>query len=453
LHTLNLQWAKVTDAGLKELAGLNHLRTLDLSETQVTDAGLKGLAGLKLKQLTLSFPLTDPGLKHYLAATEPPIWLDLLGAKVTDAGLKELAGLKTLKVLDLPAQVTEEGLRGLAGLKLKKLTLPFVLTDVGLKHYLAAVEPPTTLNLRGTRVTDAGLKELAGLKTLKKLDLPTQVTDAGLKELAGLKSLQLLNLEGTDVTDAGVERLQKALPGCKILPSLVNEAEKLFRAMETKIKAASAVQITADIELRAIKGREEESKLKGGVSRAKGSFLWTNDNKARLKISGEYVGRELVSNGKQLKLWGEGRAAEAKAMPTPKHLHSLVRAVVSRTGVTAGSLIITFAPGPQFTPVFLASEEGAKEDFDPDNFKMSVWDFKAGAATRVGGRDAKVISYKLGPKGDNFSTPVTLWIDAKTLLPLKSVVVIGTENMHITEVYTEFNLDPKIDAKAFVVPK
>ncbi len=44
-------------------------------------------------------------------------------------------------------------------------------------------------------MTDAGLKELAGLKSLQLLYLAgTQVTDAGLKELAGLKSLQMLYL-------------------------------------------------------------------------------------------------------------------------------------------------------------------------------------------------------------------------------------------------------------------
>ena len=44
-------------------------------------------------------------------------------------------------------------------------------------------------------MTDAGLKELAGLKDLQMLDLSfTQMTDAGLKELAGLKGLQTLNL-------------------------------------------------------------------------------------------------------------------------------------------------------------------------------------------------------------------------------------------------------------------
>ena len=42
------------------------------------------------------------------------------------------------------------------------------------------------------------------------------MTDAGLKQLAGLKELKLLFLQGTKVTDAGVAELQKALPGCNV---------------------------------------------------------------------------------------------------------------------------------------------------------------------------------------------------------------------------------------------
>ena len=86
------------------------------------------------------------------------------------------------------------------------------VTDAGLKE-LAGLTQLQTLYLTGTKVTDAGLKELAGLTRLQWLNLQgTKVTDEGLKELAGLKQLHMLFLDGTQVTDAGVQELQKALP-------------------------------------------------------------------------------------------------------------------------------------------------------------------------------------------------------------------------------------------------
>jgi hypothetical protein len=58
----------------------------------------------------------------------------------------------------------------LAGMRLRSLDIPpTARTDLGLKHYLAAVEPPRALYLDLWDVTDAGLKELAGLKGLRGL--------------------------------------------------------------------------------------------------------------------------------------------------------------------------------------------------------------------------------------------------------------------------------------------
>jgi hypothetical protein len=225
LQTLNLVGTQVTDAGLKELAGLKSLQTLNLNDTQVTDAGLKELAGLKLKFLFIpDRAKTDLGLKHYLAALEAPANLSLdwsLHAwQLTDAGLKELAGLKSLQSLDLSGtQVTDAGLKELAGQKsLQWLNLYRTkVSDAGLKE-LAGLKSLQTLNLNDTQVTDAGLKELGGLKSLQTLALSaTKVTDAGLKELAGLTSLQTLVLNDTEVTDAGIAELRKALPDCRII--------------------------------------------------------------------------------------------------------------------------------------------------------------------------------------------------------------------------------------------
>ena len=212
-----------------------------------------------------------------------------------------------------------------------------------------------------------------------------------------------------------------------------NQAEKLFRDLEKKVKAANAVQINVVIEIRAIKGNKDK------VSKANGFLLWTKDIKVQMKIRGENVGMEMVSNGKQLTLASdEGMLSDEapKPMPAPKYLHDLLSTLCSRAGVTAGSVMVRFAPGPQFDLVLLKLGE-----FDPEMLKWGVSDFKAGAAAKVGERDAKAISYVWGGQR------ITLWLDSKTLLPLKRVYTL--ENMHITEIYTEFNLDPKIDAKAF----
>jgi hypothetical protein len=76
---------------------------------------------------------------------------------------------------------------------------------------LAKLPVPATafgLVLRFTPVTDAALKELAGLSGLQTLDLSrTEMTYAGLKELRELKSLQELGLGQTEVTNTGLNAI------------------------------------------------------------------------------------------------------------------------------------------------------------------------------------------------------------------------------------------------------
>src|SRR5262249_48678874 len=68
----------------------------------------------------------------------------------------------------------------------------------------------TVLDLSGTDVTDAGLKQLAKLKNLTKLDLrDTKVTPEGLKRLAPLKKLTLLRLSEGQMSDANLQVLRE----------------------------------------------------------------------------------------------------------------------------------------------------------------------------------------------------------------------------------------------------
>jgi hypothetical protein len=113
--TLKLRFAKVTDAGLKELSELKRLQTLDLCSTKVTDEGLKELRELKQ-------------LRH----------LDLEHTPVSDSGMKDIKGLQNLQTLTLSSTgLTDEGLR-----ELRELTK--------LEELLVG----------NTKVTEAGAKEL-----------------------------------------------------------------------------------------------------------------------------------------------------------------------------------------------------------------------------------------------------------------------------------------------------
>jgi hypothetical protein len=80
----------------------------------------------------------------------------------------------------------------------------------------AAGKPVVRVDLRGTKTTDADLKELKEFKSLRTLDLfNTKVTDAGLKELKEIKSLRILYINKTEVTNDAVKELLKALPDLK----------------------------------------------------------------------------------------------------------------------------------------------------------------------------------------------------------------------------------------------
>jgi len=78
------------------------------------------------------------------------------------------------------------------------------------------------LHLNGTNVTDAGIEHCAKLTKLELLNLSnTGVTNAGLEHLYGLSNLQNLLVMNTQVDDTGKtrfnrKRLDRGLPTCCI---------------------------------------------------------------------------------------------------------------------------------------------------------------------------------------------------------------------------------------------
>lgn len=80
--------------------------------------------------------------------------------------------------------------------------------DAEIALLAGVAEQVYSLNLAGSKPTDAGLAALAGLKNLSVLHLEnSSVTDAGLAHIAGLTRLQYLNLFGAGITDEGLKHL------------------------------------------------------------------------------------------------------------------------------------------------------------------------------------------------------------------------------------------------------
>jgi hypothetical protein len=144
-----------------------------------------------------------------------PPWLRNLLGEDFFVTVAEVTFTNSSSVTD---DITDTGLKYIEGLtQLYSLSLIGTrITDAGLQH-LKRLTQLRILSLIGTRITDTGLQHLEGLTHLQELYLDgTKITDAGLQHVKGLTQLRTLGLTGTKVTDESVEKLQQALPNCRI---------------------------------------------------------------------------------------------------------------------------------------------------------------------------------------------------------------------------------------------
>jgi len=209
-----------------------------------------------------------------------------------------------------------------------------------------------------------------------------------------------------------------------------NEAEKLFRAMEKKLGSAKTLQLRFETNA---ESTPEPGKFKGTLVLAEG-------NKARIEINAELNGKKGVfmkatSDGTNRKVLGEGPASGK----TPQKHNENILASLQHGGFMAAIYLgSSDADGKTHIPVYKAS------------------DFKLGNKEKVGQRQAQIIEYQLTwEKAPKFSE--TLWIDLETQLPLKRVfsgsVPAEKIKFKISETYSDFVLDAKLDAATFQLPK
>ena len=89
--------------------------------------------------------------------------------------------------------------------------------DADLSKHIQRLTKLERLGLRGTHITDAGLYFLRNLTNLHYLDLEScKISDSGMVHLQNLKTLKFLHIPDTNVSDAAINKLQEALPNCRI---------------------------------------------------------------------------------------------------------------------------------------------------------------------------------------------------------------------------------------------
>ena len=218
-----------------------------------------------------------------------------------------------------------------------------------------------------------------------------------------------------------------------VAPALAqqNDAEKLYRAMEKKVRDAKGLHFTFEGD---VSGEGKKGKLSGTVDLAEG-------NKGRVTMEASFDGQtfKLVSVS-------DGKTAYAKfndmvnPMPEPPGEKDFEK--LSGTVARAG-IIVIFVGGPK----------DKKAEFDLDK-EFAIKDFKLGGKEKIGKSDTQAVQYLINAK-DGTKINATVWIDTKTQLPVKRELKAEKDgkNFDVTETNTAFELNPTVDAKTFEIPK
>jgi outer membrane lipoprotein-sorting protein len=223
---------------------------------------------------------------------------------------------------------------------------------------------------------------------------------------------------------------------CLVAPASaqVSDAEKVYRAMEQKVRSAKTlhVEFEGDMDGPGLKG-----KFKGMMDFALGG-------KARLELDHDLLGKAekmlLIADGKATY---RKRNDQAKLNPKPQNLEQIEKGLpgfMARVGF----------------PIFVALG-GDDSDKKPEPMELDkafpVQDFKLGAKEKIGARNAQVVNYQIQFK--NTLAKASVWIDTQTQLPLKRTLVLeeAGQTIRVGETYNSYTVDGKLDPKVFEIPK
>jgi outer membrane lipoprotein-sorting protein len=201
-------------------------------------------------------------------------------------------------------------------------------------------------------------------------------------------------------------------------------AQELYEAMELKLVKAKAHRFSYELD-----GMHMDTPLK-----AKGVLILASGNRVKLTFEGTNgktaIKITIVSDGKTQQ---RHREIDGKADVRSSDVHdkcfAFLAVHLSRVGAYNGILELDSA-FPE----------------NPGHLKLSG--FKLLGKEKIDGRETNAIGYQMTHR--KWKVTCKLWLDAQTNLPVKRIV---EGDIRMVETYSRWELDPKLPAETFTLPK
>lgn len=213
-----------------------------------------------------------------------------------------------------------------------------------------------------------------------------------------------------------------------------NEAEKLYRSMVDKLSKARTVKVAVELQGTPFgQTKTANPKFKQTIWLADGNKVrWLFEQPIGDKMEKDGLA---VCDGKKLAF----RSSAAKlTLDADDGLASKLRESLASHGCWNAIAALNFALDP---------EGKAYKPIIASNFKLV-------GKEKVGGKDHQVLRYVVRERGGDpaLGGTYTVWIDAATLLPSKMLLETAG-NFRVEEAFVEWQLDGKVDARLFELPK
>lgn len=222
------------------------------------------------------------------------------------------------------------------------------------------------------------------------------------------------------------------------LPALAqdNEAEKLYRSFEKKLRTAKTVEF--DFE-GAADGKAFKLKMKGNVKLAEGRVARLDLEMSEGPKSEKML---MISDGKSTYM-KQGDKANVRPRKDGDPEAEEIRGAFARVGMAPAFMLGRRADGTE--------KRGSVDEELDKGYRLS--NFKLLPDEMVAGKKARVIEYNVVIEGKQ-TCVAKIWFDATTQLPLKRTFAItGELAVDMVDTFSTFTMDAKIDPKAFEIPQ